>query len=59
MDMGIIRGIITLLVLLLFLGIWAWSFSRKRQPEFDAAARLPLDNDSHPPGDKAVKEQQT
>jgi len=48
-DMGVLRGLLTLAVLLLFLGIWAWSWSRKRRADFDAAAALPLGDDSRPP----------
>jgi cytochrome c oxidase cbb3-type subunit 4 len=59
MDMGIVRGLITLIVLLLFVGIWAWSWSRKRQKEFDAASRLPLGDDNHPPRNEELKEQQS
>ena len=49
MDMGVLRGLITAAVLVLFVGIWAWSFSRKRRPDFDAAAQLPLEDDTAPP----------
>lgn len=59
MDMGIVRGLITLLILVLFIGIWAWSWSRKRHTEFDAAARMPLGDDSCPPSATALKEQQS
>lgn len=59
MDMGIVRGLITIMVLVLFVGIWAWSWSRKRHTEFDAAARMPLDDDSCPPRATALKEQQS
>lgn len=48
MDIGIIRGLITFLVLVLFVSIWIWSFSRNRRSEYDAAARMPLDDDKHP-----------
>ena len=43
--MGMIHGIWTLLLLALFVGIviWAWSGARKKQ--FEAAARLPLEDD--------------
>ena len=58
MDMGIVRGLITLLVLVLFVGIWAWSWSRNRNAEFDAASRLPLDDDTSPPAAVDLKEQQ-
>ena len=59
MDMGTVRGLITVLILILFVGIWAWSWSRKRHAEFDAASRLPLDDDSRPPRYEESKEQQS
>jgi cytochrome c oxidase cbb3-type subunit 4 len=45
MDINVFRGIVTgvLLGLFVWLVIWAWSKSRK--PGFDAAARLPLEED--------------
>ena len=36
-------GIVTAVLLVLFLGGWVWAWSPKRRAEFDAAARLPLD----------------
>ncbi len=45
MDMGLVRGLLTLAVFLLFLGITWYSYSAARKPGFDAAARLPLAND--------------
>lgn len=56
MDIGTVRGLITALLVILFLGIWAWSWSRKRRKDFDAAAQLPLDDDSHPPDEGNNKE---
>ena len=41
-----INGIATAILLVLFLGGVAWAFSSKRKPEFDAAARLPLEDQS-------------
>lgn len=49
MDMGIVRGLITLILFLLFLGLFAWTWSRRRKKDFDEAARLPLDDDKKPP----------
>ncbi len=45
MDINLFRGIVTgvLLVLFIWLVIWAWS--KARRPQFDAAARLPLEED--------------
>lgn len=38
-----LSGIITVGLLLLFVGGWIWIWSPRRKREFDAAARLPLD----------------
>lgn len=45
MDIGVFRGLVTgaLLGLFVWLVIWAWS--RKRRGDFDAAARLPLEDE--------------
>jgi len=49
MDAGLLRGIFTALMVVLFIGIcfWAWSGRRKRM--FDAAARQPLETDDGSP----------
>ncbi len=39
-----VSGIITSILLLVFLGGWAWAWSPRRKRDFDAAARLPLDD---------------
>jgi len=41
-----ISGIVTSLLLLLFIGGWVWAWSPKRKAEFDAAAHLPLADES-------------
>jgi len=41
-----ISGIVTSLLLLLFIVGWVWAWSPKRKAEFDAAARLPLGDDN-------------
>lgn len=41
-----IAGITTAILLAAFLGGVAWAFSHKRKAEFDAAARLPLEDQS-------------
>ena len=38
-----LSGIITTILLLLFLAGWAWAWSPRRKRDFDEAARLPLD----------------
>ena len=52
--MGLIHSIWTLLLVAIFIGIIAWAFSRRRKQSFDAAARMPLENDDVPDvsGDK-------
>ena len=44
-----ISGLITLGLLILFLGAWVWAWSPRRKAEFDAAARLPLDESAPAP----------
>ena len=45
MDAGILRGLYTVFMFAVFIGIvwWAWSARRKR--DFDEAASLPLEDD--------------
>lgn len=38
-----ISGLSTALLLVMFLGVWAWAFSKRRQADFNEAAQLPLD----------------
>jgi len=41
-----ITGIATVILLLAFVGGVAWAYSKNRKPEFDAAARIPLEDTS-------------
>ncbi|MDH3311382.1 MAG: cbb3-type cytochrome c oxidase subunit 3 [Gammaproteobacteria bacterium] len=41
----------TVLLVILFIAIVLWAFSSRRKPRFDAAARLPLEEDDPAPGD--------
>jgi cytochrome c oxidase cbb3-type subunit 4 len=54
-DINLARGAVLILLIIAFIGIWAWAWSKKRKPEFDAASRLPLEEDdgSVPIGDSA------
>jgi len=45
MDIVLFHSIWTVLLLVLFVGIWAWAWSNKRKGMFDAAARLPFEDD--------------
>ena len=42
-----LSGIITTILLLLFLAGWAWAWSPRRTRDFDEAAGLPLEADAH------------
>ncbi|PMR70045.1 cbb3-type cytochrome oxidase subunit 3 [Halomonas heilongjiangensis] len=55
MDTGTFRGIITGLLILAFIGITVWAYSRRRKPDFDEAANLPFaDDDEQPNRDKRL-----
>jgi cytochrome c oxidase cbb3-type subunit 4 len=45
MDAGILRGIFTIVMMLLFFAICIWAYSGKRRSEFESAANLPLETD--------------
>ena len=45
MDLNIVRGAILLVLIFAFLGLWIWAWSKKRKASFDAASRLPLEED--------------
>lgn len=42
MDIGTFRGITTLLIMLAFLGVVFWAYSKRRKKDFDEASRLPF-----------------
>jgi len=44
-DMGTFRGVITAVLLGLFVWLIVWAWSKARQPAFDAAARMPLEDE--------------
>ena len=41
-----VSGIVSLMLLVIFIGGWIWAWSPKRRAEFEAAARMPLDDDN-------------
>jgi cytochrome c oxidase cbb3-type subunit IV len=41
----IFQSVWTIVVMVFFLGIVIWAYSSKRKPEFDEAARLPIEDD--------------
>ncbi|WP_104202719.1 cbb3-type cytochrome oxidase subunit 3 [Billgrantia saliphila] len=60
MDTGTFRGIITGLLIIAFLGITWWAYSRRRKPDFDEAAQLPFaDDDEQPNRDSSASQQRS
>ena len=48
-----IAGIVSLTLLVLFLAGWIWAWRPARRAAFDAAARMPLEDDApHDPEDQ-------
>ena len=45
MDSGTFFGLLTLVLMLLFVGIVVWAWSARRRDTYDAAARAPLEDD--------------
>ena len=46
MDINIIRGITTTILLVLFVGFCFWAFSKKRNKDFSEAELLPFDDET-------------
>ena len=51
MDAGTWRGLFTLVMFVLFVGLCIWAWSSKRKTDFDEAAQLPFSNDEPDAGD--------
>jgi cytochrome c oxidase cbb3-type subunit 4 len=45
MDINDLRGLSTVLLMVAFIGLVIWAYSRKRQQAFDEAANLPFADD--------------
>ncbi|MDX1442313.1 MAG: cbb3-type cytochrome c oxidase subunit 3 [Gammaproteobacteria bacterium] len=56
MDINTIRGLITLVVMLTFIGVWAWAWSSKRKHDFEEAANLPFRADPEGNGQEGNEE---
>ena len=42
MDTGTVRGLVTLVLMLAFIGLVAWAWSRRRKAHFDEMAQMPF-----------------
>jgi cytochrome c oxidase cbb3-type subunit IV len=49
MDMDTFRGVLTAVLMTLFVALVIWAYSRRRNAEFSRAAALPLEDDTAPP----------
>ena len=56
MDIGTVRGLITLTLFIAFLALVFWAYSKRRKADFDELARMPLEDDS-PAKDQGSKTQ--
>jgi cytochrome c oxidase cbb3-type subunit 4 len=41
---GQLIGVVTLVLMLVFIGIWAWAWLPHHKREFDALAKLPMED---------------
>jgi cytochrome c oxidase cbb3-type subunit IV len=57
MDYGTLQGILTIIVMVTFVGIFAWAYSSRRQKQFDEAANLVFSDDEKPQDTKDSGEQ--
>ena len=44
--MATVNGVMTGILLVLFVGIWIWAWSGRNKQKFDEMSRLPLEGDS-------------
>jgi cytochrome c oxidase cbb3-type subunit 4 len=42
MDIGTVRGLYALLVMLAFIGLVIWAYSKRRKADFEEMAQLPF-----------------
>ncbi len=48
MEIGLIRGLGTLVVFIAFIGVVLWAYNSKRKKSFDEAANLPFADEPKP-----------
>ncbi len=46
MDYGTFRGIFTLVILVLFIGLTVWAFSKRSKKQFDEAAEVIFEDET-------------
>ena len=45
MDINTIRGVLTIVLMIAFLGLVVWAWSSKRKETFDKLSQMPLEED--------------
>jgi cytochrome c oxidase cbb3-type subunit 4 len=45
MDINIIRAVLTIILIIAFLGLVIWAWSSKRKDTFDKLSQMPLEED--------------
>jgi len=45
MSSGTLSGVVTAILVVLFVGIWVWAWSSRRKKQFEQMARMPLEED--------------
>jgi cytochrome c oxidase cbb3-type subunit 4 len=44
-EIGTVRGLVTLALLIAFVALVIWAWSKRRKADFDKLARMPLEDD--------------
>lgn len=53
MEIGMLRGLGTVVVFIAFIGVVFWAYNSKRKSGFDEAANLPFADDASTPANSA------
>ncbi|ACL71727.1 CcoQ/FixQ family Cbb3-type cytochrome c oxidase assembly chaperone [Thioalkalivibrio sulfidiphilus] len=56
MSMGLMQGLLTLLLMVLFIGIVVWAYSGRQKKRFDEASMLPFAEDEGTQGKRRTGE---
>ena len=56
MDLPTVRGLLTAILMLAFVGVVIWAWSSKRKKDFDDAANIPFNEDGPSKSDSMSKE---
>lgn len=51
----IVNGVLTLMLIIVFIGIWGWAWSSRNKASFEKMAYLPLEENDNVDGESDVK----